>query len=76
MNWKPACSAAGFQRAAKSGAQALQNPVQQAAAPTGMDSQETTQARIACGLVREDATCRKSLPDKQMPLVGLEPTTL
>src|SRR5262249_37613010 len=47
--------------AAKSGAEALQNPVQQGAAPSGTDSQETTEALpepgfplISSGIIEED----------------------
>src|SRR5262249_33778821 len=64
---------ADFERAAKSGAVALQNGVQQAAATARTDRQETTQAREDCGLVREGAICCNSLPDKGLPPRGLEP---
>jgi integrase len=64
---------ADFEGAAKSGAVALQNPVQQAAAPSRTDSLETTQARVDCGLVRDVAICCKSLPDNEIPPRGGEP---
>src|SRR5262249_54248496 len=66
---------ADFRRAAKSGAVALQNPVQQGAAPDSTDSQETTQPRESCGVVRDGAKCYDSIPDIKAPRVGLEPTT-
>ena len=66
---------ADFRRAAKNGAVGLQNPVQQPAAPLRTESQETTQARVDGELVRQDATCCKSLQEEEVPLVGLEPTT-
>ena len=44
-----------FRRAANSGASALQNPVQQAAAPDSTDSQDTPQVLTACGSTRNDA---------------------
>jgi integrase len=44
-----------YQRAAKSAAPALQNPVQQPAAKSRTASQESTQGQAYCGLVREDA---------------------
>ncbi len=54
-----------FERAAKSGAEALQNPVQQAAARARTESQESPEVLDACGLVREDAGCCGSMPDSQ-----------
>ena len=44
-----------WRRAAASGAVALQNPVQQAAAPTRTDSQESPEALAACEVVRNGA---------------------
>jgi hypothetical protein len=64
-----------FERAAKSGASALQNAVQQPAARNRTEPQESTQVDAGCDSVRDGATRRKSLQRKGMPLVGLEPTT-
>jgi hypothetical protein len=58
---------ADFERAAKSGAVEVQNPVQQPAASSRKMSQVRTQAHADCGLVREVATCHKSLRDKRAP---------
>src|SRR5262245_30765978 len=54
---------ADFRRAAICGATEVQNAVQQPAALSCMEPQEATQARFDCGLVPEDATCCKTLPD-------------
>jgi hypothetical protein len=64
-----------FERAAKSGAVALENGVQQAAALCRTDSQESSEVLAACGTVREGVNCRKSLPDKPLGTEGFEPPT-
>src|SRR5262249_15778643 len=68
---------ADFERAAKSGAdgagKALQNPVQQDAATTRTEQQNGPNSLGERSILREDATCRKSLPDKQLTPTGFEP---
>jgi hypothetical protein len=64
-----------FERAAKSGAVALQNPVQQPAAPSRTDSQESSEVLAACDPVRDGAICRNPLPGKPVGTEGFEPPT-
>ncbi len=66
---------AAAQGGAKSGAQAAQNPAQQAAAGSGSDSHKTTQAETDNRFVPIPACRGDYLPFVQMPPVGLEPTT-
>jgi integrase len=64
-----------FRRAAKSGAVALQNAVQQPAAPSRTDSQDSMEVKAGCEVVREGATGCKSLLDNKIRLEGFEPPT-
>jgi integrase len=61
-----------FRRAAQSGAVALQNPVQQAAAADGTDSQETTQPRRDSGVVLSGAAPCEMVRCTKIPPRGLE----
>jgi hypothetical protein len=45
-----------FQRAAKSGAEGVQKPVQQPAAPVRTGSQDSSQVLVPCESVRDDAS--------------------
>jgi integrase len=62
-----------FQRAAKSGAAALQNPVQQAAARDRTESQEMKKAPMTQGFTLAGAIPCGSMRNREIPPRGLEP---
>lgn len=64
-----------FQRAAKSYAENLQNPMQQQSAVTCTDMQDSTQVLGDCTSMHIAADCRKSLQDKPLGGTGFEPVT-
>jgi len=64
---------ADFQRAAKSGAVALQKPVQQGAAPSRRESQDLTEDEEDCELVRSGANVCKEELDTPVVRIGVEP---
>jgi integrase len=59
--------------AADSDAEAVQNPVQHAAAASRTDLQELAEAQKGCGVALVGAGKRGTLQNEGMPLVGLEP---
>ena len=61
--------------AAESGAVAVQKAVQQAAAPFRNDSQETTQPRDACGVVRDSASWCETTQNHLVTPTGFEPVS-
>ena len=62
-----------FVRAAKSGAVALQNPVQTGDTPDSQEGTETQKAPENRGFLQVLSTVCKSLQDKEIPPRGLEP---
>jgi len=64
-----------FQRAAKSGAAALQNPVQHPAASSRVTSQKSTEVEDHCGVTRNDARRCGTVQNAIAPRLGLEPRT-
>ncbi len=64
-----------FQRAAKSGAQALQNPVQQPAAPFGTDSQVWSETDDASDVMPCGATLGETLQFGGLAAAGFEPAS-
>ena len=66
------CAAQG---GADCGATELQKAVQHAAAASCTVSPSLTEGKDACGVVREDASSRNSLPGKSVRPEGFEPPT-
>jgi hypothetical protein len=66
---------ADFERAAKSGAEALQKPVQQPAARSRTGSQAEAEGEGVCEVVPLGAAWRKSLQDNLLGTEGFEPPT-
>jgi hypothetical protein len=64
-----------FSKAAKSGAVAVQKAVQQPAASSGSESQETKQALAEQELVRSDAGMCDGVPYHLVGVTGFEPVT-
>jgi integrase len=64
-----------FERAAKSGAVVVQNPVQQPAAPVRTGVQESSEGKAGYGVVPAGATGCEMTRNQRAPRVGLEPTT-
>jgi integrase len=64
-----------FKRAAKSGAVALQNAVQQPAAPSGTGSQERPEPSAAADVVRSPATVCGYVQDGGLAAAGFEPAS-
>jgi integrase len=62
-------------RAAKSDAPVVQNPVQQPAARSCIESQNPTQDQSGCGLALVDAETCENVRDDQIRPAGLEPAT-
>jgi len=66
---------ADFQRAAKCGAVAVQNAVQQAAALSCTDSQESPQEKEDCEVSHDDASRCDDMRNPKVRLEGFEPPT-
>jgi integrase len=64
-----------FERAAKSGAVALQSAVQHGTAPPCMDTKNVPEVQKACENVRDGATYYKSLPRNPLTPTGFEPVS-
>ena len=64
-----------FQRAAKSGAEALQNAVQQETAPDRTASQDSPEVLAACGSMRDDAIQSYLRQEESMTPTGFEPVS-
>jgi integrase len=64
-----------YQRAAKCGAAEVQNPVQQAAAPSRTLSQDSSQVLVPCDSMRESAVQSDLRQDRWMTPTGFEPVS-
>jgi hypothetical protein len=62
-------------RAAKSDARVVQNPVQQPAATSCSESQESSEGQNGCGLALVGAETCENVRDSQIRPAGLEPAT-
>lgn len=74
---------AGFQRGTESGTvgvprhqKAAQNPAQQPAAQSGIDSQDMNKAPEKQTMLQPDATACDTIPEWEAPPAGVEPATL